>query len=101
VLSLADIEKIDWRAVSASELTDTQGAIRILANRFKRDDYSEDSLHQLVKHGRLRAFMFQDGELRERNPDEKTRGKDLLFLYRDLVALPEPQRGRPKTKKTE
>ncbi|EFH88949.1 hypothetical protein [Ktedonobacter racemifer] len=79
----------------AKDLTDSVGASRLLSRRFNRS-FSVDSLHQLVKQNKLRAFMFHEGELIERTPDIHTRGKDLLFLYADLYALEPPRKpGRP------
>ncbi len=87
---------MDIQDVKVNEITDTVGATRMLATRFGRP-YSVDSLHQLVKQGRLRAFLFTDGVLVERVPGEQTRGKDLIFLRADLLALPQPKPvGRPK-----
>lgn len=86
---------MDIQHAMARDLTDTVGAAHVLAERFGRS-YSVDSLHQLVKQNKLRAFMFQDGVLTERIPGVSTRGKDLLFLYADLHDVNLPNRpGRP------
>jgi len=92
-------EQVDLSQITVADLTDTVGAVNILKARFHREDYSVDSLHQLVKHGKIRSFMFQDGKLVLRKPDEKTRGRDLFLLRSDIEQLPEPRRGRPVTKK--
>lgn len=78
-------------------LTDTDGACTLLAKQFDRPEYSHDSLRNLVKQKKLRAFLFQNGVFTERVPDEDTRGKELLFLISDLksLSLPRPV-GRPK-----
>lgn len=79
----------------ATDLTDTVGATAILSERFSRR-YSIDSLWQLVKQNRLRAFMFHEGKLVERAPDATTRGKDLIFLIPDLYDVEPPRPvGRP------
>lgn len=92
------MQAIDIEAIRACDLTDSAGALRILERRFGKS-YSHDSLRNLVKFGKLRAFMFADGEFVLRVPDERTRGKDLLFLRADLEALEPPNKpGRPPTK---
>ena len=79
----------------ATDLTDSIGASKVLSTRFNKS-YSVDSVHQLVKQNRLRAFMFHQGKLVERTPGAHTRGKDLVFLYADLYALEPPKKpGRP------
>jgi len=89
---------VDIRRAMAMDLTDALGASRILSHRFGRP-FSVDSVHQLVKQGRLRAFLFQEGELVERQPETQTKGKDLLFLRADLYSLEPPKRpGRPSGK---
>ncbi len=82
--------------IKVKDLTDSDGASTVLSDRFHKD-YSVDSVHQLVKKGRLRAWIFQKGVLVERTPETQTRGKDLLFLFSDLQAVPLPRKaGRPK-----
>jgi hypothetical protein len=89
---------MDLHDARATDLTDSVGASRILSERFGKP-YSVDSVQQLVKQNRLRAFLFADGVLTERTPGLHTRGKDLLFLRADLYALERPQRpGRPVAK---
>ncbi len=82
------------------DLTDAVGASKILSERFGRPDdnpFSVDSVSQLVKQNRLRAFMFIDGQLVERQQDGPRRGKDLIFLKSDLLQVPMPGKpGRPK-----
>lgn len=82
------------------DLTDAVGASNILSERFGRSEdnpFSVDSVSQLVKQKKLRAFMFIGGELVERKPDGPRRGKDLIFLKSDLLQVPMPGRpGRPK-----
>jgi hypothetical protein len=86
---------MDIQRAMARDLTDSLGASNVLSERFGRA-YSVDSVHQLVKQNRLRAFQFLEGKLTERTPDANTRGKDLIFLYADLYALEPPKRpGRP------
>lgn len=83
----------------ATDLTDTDGAAKILAERFGRPQYSIESVKQLVKQNRLRSFLFLDGRLVERSADVSTRGKDLIFLASDLYELPLPRPvGRPSAK---
>jgi hypothetical protein len=86
---------MDIRQAMATDLTDSVGAAKLLSKRFHRN-FSVDSVHQLVKQKKLRAFLFDDGELVERAATPRTRGKDLLFLYADLYALEPPRKpGRP------
>jgi len=75
-----------------SDITDTVGASKLLTERL-RHNIGVDSVHKLVREGRLRAWMFLDGELVERRGAE--RGKDLIFLKADLQALHPPLRGNP------
>jgi hypothetical protein len=78
-------------------ITNTEGALLRLRERFNQPGYSMDSIHQLVKHGKLRALVYVDGILVEKTEElQSTRGKDLFFLYSDLEKLPQPQRGKPK-----
>ncbi len=89
---------MDIHQAMAADLTDSIGASKVLSERFGRN-FGVDSVHQLVKQNRLRAFLFQEGKLVERSPDTITRGKDLIFLYADLYALERPHRpGRPSAK---
>lgn len=88
---------IDFSKIAVSEITDTLGGCKILSARFGRH-FSEDSLRQLVKRGKLRAFVFKHGDLVEREPNEDTQGKDLILLRSDLERLPKPQVGRPRLK---
>ncbi len=84
----------------ATDLTDSVGASAILSARFGRS-FSIDSIQQLIKQNRLRAFLFVGGILTERTRELHTRGKDLLFLRADLEALPPPKRpGRPSSKQS-
>lgn len=83
-------------SIRATDLTDSTGALTILAKRFGKE-YSHDSLRNLVKSGKLRSFIFEDGRFVERVPGNDTRGKELMFLAADLDALPLPRPvGRPK-----
>lgn len=82
----------------ASDLTDTVGAADLLTKRLGRN-ISVDTVHNLVREGRLHAYVFQDGELVPRPMDRPTRGKDLLFLKADLYAMtPPPGPGNPTFK---
>jgi len=91
---------MDIQHAMARDLTDSVGASKLLSERFGRN-FSIDSVHQLVKQNKLRAFMFNEGKLTERAPTTQTRGKDLLFLYADLYALEPPKKpGRPSDKAT-
>jgi hypothetical protein len=86
---------MDIQQASASDLTDSVGASKILTERFGRS-FGIDSVHQLVKQNKIRSFLFQDGSLIERMPDASSRGKDLIFLRTDLEAIEQPKRpGRP------
>lgn len=88
--SIADINSV---------LTDTEGAIVILAERFKKK-YSADSIRNFVKQERLPAFIFQGGQLVEREPNADTRGKDMFFLRADLYVMERPQpAGNPHLRK--
>ena len=79
----------------ASDLTDSIGASSLLSERFG-SSFSVDSVQQLVKQNKLRAFMFREGKLVERTSAENTRGKDLIFLRADLYAVERPRKvGRP------
>lgn len=79
----------------AGDLTDSVGASRRLSERFGRS-FGVDSVHQLVKQNKVRAFLFQEGTLTERVSDGTTRGKDLIFLRADLDEVELPKRaGRP------
>jgi hypothetical protein len=79
------------------DLTDAVGASILLSKRFEKP-FSVDSISQLVKQQRLRAFMFIEGELVERQPSGARRGKDLIFLKSDLLQVPMPGKpGRPRT----
>jgi len=75
-----------------SDLTDSTGAVSILAQRFNRP-YTREALHWLVKRDKIRALMFENGTLVERKPDASTRGKDLFFLRSNVEAMAEPKRG--------
>jgi hypothetical protein len=79
-------------------LTDSEGACLILAERFEREVYEMNSLHQLVKTDKLRAFVFKLGQLVQRQHGVETRGRDLLFLKSDLSKLAKPKVGRPAKK---
>lgn len=86
---------MDISQAMARDLTDSVGASKVLSERFGRA-FSVDSVQQLVKHNKLRAFMFDDGKLVERLPSANTRGKDLIFLYVDLYNVEPPKKpGRP------
>ena len=86
---------MDIKRAMARDLTDSLGASQLLSYRFGKE-YSIHSLHQLVQQNKLRSFLFKNGELAERVPNENTRGKDLIFLKADLYELPPPNRpGRP------
>lgn len=86
-------EEID--NIKMGDVTDSEGACVILAKRFGREVYGIDNLHQLVKRGKLRAFVFQSGRLVERHLEVSTRGRDLIFLKTDLESLPVPKVGKP------
>ena len=79
---------------NTAELTDTAGAVKVLADRFHLPGYTAESVRQLVKNNRLRCLIFRDGVLVERQHSENTRGQDLLFLRSDLEELEQPRRGR-------
>ena len=77
-------------------ITDSEGALLRLRDRFGQPNYSMDSLHQYVKSGRLQAFIYVRGVLVEKTEERQSRGRDLFFLRSDLEKLPMPQRGHPK-----
>ena len=80
------------------DVTDSEGAAALLSDKFNRP-FSVDSVHQLVKQGKLRALIFRGGILIERTTANHTRGKDLFFLYADIQKVPQPNRpGRPEAK---
>jgi hypothetical protein len=85
----------DIKQYLVGDITDTIGASRYLTERLGHS-VGVDSVHKLVREGRLRAWMFQDGELIAREPkSSKSRGKDLIFLKADLQGLRPVKRGNP------
>lgn len=85
---------MDIERMLIGDLTDTEGATIILADRFKRK-VSVDSVHRFVREGLLDAWLFQHGKLVRRIPQQTTKGKDLFFLRADLYNMIPPQRGNP------
>jgi len=85
---------MDIKRMLVGDLTDTEGAAGILAERFKRH-VSVDSVHRFVRDGALPAWIFQHGEITQRNPEQPSKGKDLLFLKADLYTMTPPQLGNP------
>lgn len=89
------VQDINLKAVLVSDLTDTVGAAKFLSARLGRN-VSVDAVHNFVREGRLRSYVFQDGELKPREPGTPTRGKDLLFLKAHLMGMePPPKPGNP------
>lgn len=85
----------DIRDYLVGDITDTTGASKHLTDRFHRS-IGIDSVHKFVREGRLRAWMFQDGQLIPREKDQDMRGKDLIFLKADLDAMKPPRKpGNP------
>ena len=84
----------DIKEYLVGDITDTVGASTILSERLKHS-VGVDSVHKLVRNGKLRAWMFQDGELVVREPGVKHRGKDLIFLKADLAAIKPFRAGNP------
>lgn len=81
--------------ICITEITDSVGASARLTERFEHS-FGVDAVRMLVKAGRLRSLLFQDGILVWREKDAVTRGKDLIFLRADLEDVPKPRRrGRP------
>lgn len=84
----------DIKRYYVGDITDTFGAAAHLTERMGHS-IGVDSVHKLVRNGKLRAWMFQQGELVVRQPGQ-TRGKDLIFLKSDLAAITPVKRGNPK-----
>ena len=77
------------------DLTDTDGAVKILCRRFNRE-YNRDTIHLYVRQGKIQAYIFQGGELVPRDPKHPTRGKDLIFVRADIEGLEQPRSpGKP------
>lgn len=91
----------------ATDLRDTRGAALFLAERVRRRRpestrvaFAVDTIHLLVKSGRLRAYVFgEDGVLTIRDATQRRRaGQALFFAVADLeaVALPQERPGKPR-----
>lgn len=86
--------------LSARDLRDTRGAARILAERSGKEKMSVDTVHLLVRHGKLKAYVFDEKGtlvLREEKHTKRA-GQALYFAMSDLynVDLPREAPGRPK-----
>ncbi len=87
-------------SLSARDLRDTKGAATVLAERMGKDGrISVDTIHLLVRHGKLQAYVFdENGMLALRKLHHTKRsGQALYFSMTDLysVELPRDTPGRP------
>ncbi len=91
--------RTDLSGVYARDITDTSGALYILEQRLGKK-FSPDTLHYHVREGKLRAYVFVNGELVRWQTGEKRRGQTLIFLKKDIYNfnLPEKKRGRGASK---
>ncbi len=85
----------DIKRMMVGDLTDTDGAVKILSRRFNRE-YNRDTIHLYVRQGKIQAYIFQGGELVPRDESNITRGKDLIFVRADIAGLEKPRSpGKP------
>ncbi len=86
--------------LSARDIRDTRGAAKVIAERMGKDNISVDTVHLLVRNGKLKPYVFdKNGALISRDEKHSKRaGQALYFAMSDLykVELPHEAPGRPK-----